>query len=114
MRLTSFLYVDIFYILIFSIFFTFRSFFCIPPGNHLCIILSRESFSLIKKTERNGSDKREEIPRSKAKYIGRTNKRKSVGIGMLPMQAAGVGAGGDWSSFTKWISRMHKAGGKKS
>ncbi|TGZ53667.1 Uncharacterized protein DBV15_04913 [Temnothorax longispinosus] len=60
--------------------------------------------------ERNGSDKREEIPRSERSIsVERTNGNR-FGIGMLPMQAAG--AGGDWSSFTKWISRMHKAEGK--
>lgn len=54
---------------------------------------------------------REEIPRSKrSTSVERTNGNR-FGIGMLPMQAAG-GAGGDWSSFTKWISRMHKAGEK--
>ncbi|EGI60118.1 hypothetical protein G5I_11659 [Acromyrmex echinatior] len=63
--------------------------------------------------ERSGSDKREEIPRSKrSTSVERTNGNR-FGIGMLPMQALQTaGAGDDWSSFTKWISRIHKAGEK--
>jgi len=81
-----------------------------------CILKSSLHYSLARiflsdgKTERSGSDKREEIPRSKqSTSVERTNGNR-FGIGMLPMQAAG--AGGDWSSFTKWISRMHKVGEK--